>query len=34
MMDLRDLEEARKMLYRVLETLNPKLIQELKESNS
>lgn len=34
MMDLRDLDEARKMLYAVLKTLNPQLIQELKESNS
>jgi len=34
MMDLRDLDDARKMLYTVLRTLNPKIIQELKESNS
>ncbi len=34
MMDLRDLDDARKMLYTVLRTLNPEIIQELKESNS
>jgi len=34
MMDIRDLDDARKMLYQVLRTLNPKMIQELKESNS
>ena len=34
MMDLRDLDAARKMLYRILNTLTPELIQKLKESNS
>ncbi|MBU1093653.1 MAG: M20/M25/M40 family metallo-hydrolase [Firmicutes bacterium] len=34
MMDLRDLDAARKMLYQVLNTLTPELIIKLKESNS
>jgi glutamyl aminopeptidase len=34
MMDLRDLDAARKMLFTVLKTLNKENIQELKESNS
>lgn len=34
MMDLRDLDSARKMLFTVLKTLTPELIQKLKESNS
>lgn len=34
MMDIRDLDSARKMLYAVLKTLTPLLIQKLKESNS
>ncbi len=34
MMDLRDLDAARKMLYTILLTLNPEVIQQLKESNS
>lgn len=34
MMDLRDLDAARKMLFKVLETLTPDLIIKLKESNS
>lgn len=33
MMDLSDLASAKKMLFRVLKTLNPEKIQELKESN-
>ncbi|MCF7931373.1 MAG: M20/M25/M40 family metallo-hydrolase [Acholeplasmataceae bacterium] len=34
MMDLRDLESAKKMLFQVLKTLNPEVIKKLKESNS
>ncbi len=34
MMDTRDLDAARKMLYKTLETLNKERIQKLKESNS
>ncbi len=34
MMDLRDLEQAKKMLFTVLHTLNPEIISKLKESNS
>ena len=34
MMDLRDLDDARKMVFAVLRTLNPELIKKLKESNS
>ncbi len=34
MMDLRDLDAARKMVFTVLRTLTPEKIQELKESNS
>lgn len=33
MMDLRDLEAAKSMLFAVLKTLNPELISKLKESN-
>jgi glutamyl aminopeptidase len=33
MMDLRDLEAAKSMLFAVLHTLNPKIITKLKESN-
>ncbi len=34
MMDLKDLDSARKMLFQVLKTLTPDLIKKLKESNS
>jgi len=34
MMDLRDLDAAKKMLFTVLHTLNPEIISKLKESNS
>jgi glutamyl aminopeptidase len=34
MMDLRDLDAARKMLFTVLQTLNKENIQKLKETNS
>lgn len=34
MMDLGDLEAARKMLFQVLRTLTPDIIKKLKESNS
>jgi len=34
MMDLRDLAAAKKMLFTVLRTLNPDIIQHLKETNS
>lgn len=34
MMDERDLEAAKKMLFRVLRTLTPEIIQKLKEANS
>lgn len=33
MMDVRDLDAARKMLFTVLRTLNPEIIKNLKESN-
>lgn len=33
MLDLSDLDAAKKMLFRVLKTLNPKIIQTLKEEN-
>ncbi len=34
MMDLNDLDAARKMLFTILKTLTPEVIQKLKESNS
>lgn len=34
MMDIRDLDAARKMLFTVLKDLNPKVINTLKEANS
>ena len=34
MMDLRDLDAARKMLFTVLKDLNPKVIKTLKEANT
>lgn len=34
MMDIRDLDAARKMVFTVLRTLNPEIIKKLKESNS
>lgn len=34
MMDLRDLDSAKKMLFQILKTLTPELIKKLKESNS